>query len=185
MIQRVHTGLEKLGHKLFPIRYSTLKEYFFWLMIWPLAGMWYCVIPLKWEFFTSDIYTVVVFFLANIFALCCGSYKPAQWLFKKVGKKYKGKIVGAEKMYGMGESTFYLLIEFKRGKKTLIRKTSGYQGGPSANLKNNKCYVYEFLGKFIEADFNVKKRYSEEEDDSLCFPITKHKLFMPKGDKYV
>lgn len=184
--------LEKIKLKLFPIRYSTLKEYFFWLTLAPVIMMNFgviCSIVSEGDIigeFTSDFQFTVVYLCGIIWCLYCGSYRPMQWLFKKIGKKYEGTIIRTEMMDGVGADTFYFFIEFKKGKKTLIRRTSGYMGNPYTYLNNNKCSVYEFMGKFIEADFSVKKRFSDEADDEeLNFHTTKHKLFMPKGDKYV
>ncbi len=176
--------LKKIKYKLFPIRYSTLREYFFWLIAGPFVMEWVAIILTK-NFGFDDLYLTTIFFVVNFWALYCGSYKPIQWLFKKKGKKYEGRIIRAEIMYGVGGDTFYFFIEFKKGDKTLIRRTVGYQGNPYMYLENDRCSVYEYMGKFIEVDFNVRKKFPQKTDINFHLPITKHKLFMPRGNKYV
>ena len=98
---------------------------------------------------------------------------------------YNGKIVEAERMFGRGESTYYFFIEFYKNKRKLIRRTSGYMGNPHIYLENEECHIYEFMGKFIETDFNVSKQFPENDDKLLNIKIKEHKMFMPKGNKYV
>lgn len=81
-----------------------------------------------------------------------------------------------------GENTFYLFIEFYVNGKKLVRRTDGYVGNPNHYLVSKRCSVYELNNKYIEGDFKLreKKLYTEN-----LIRITKHLMFMPKGDKYV
>ncbi len=134
------------------------KKYFFWIFGIPYTtGMLIPVILLRWSILTDD-YTIGVFFLiSSLFILHCAAYDLKKWLYKKFGKMYNGKIVEAERMFGRGESTYYFFIEFYKNKRKLIRRTSGYMGNPHIYLENEECHIYEFMGKFIETDFNVSK----------------------------
>ena len=170
--------------KLFSIKYRTLREYFAYLLCIPVLGHFVCVMMLLEEPFI-DVFRLAFTIISTLWFLYCCSYKPMQWLFKKKGKAYDGKIVKAEMMYGTGENTYYLFIEFYRERKKLIRRTSGYMGSPNIYLENDRCHIYEFMGKFIEADFNVRKKFPENKEECLNIKIEKHKMFMPKGNKYV
>ena len=180
--------IEMIRRKMFPIKYLTLREYFFLLLIGPFVMSWYVIISsafLKFEPFIFDPYILIPTFAVNLWSAYCGSYRPMQSLFKKKGTRYKGRIIRAERMCGAGEDTYYFFIKFRKGKKTLIRRTSGYMGNPNIYLENDICGIYEYRGRFIETDFNVRKVFPKNENECLHIKITPHKMFMPKGDKYV
>ena len=178
--------LKKILRALFPLRYTMLREKTALLLFIPLLMSWFAFVVLLPEFW--ERYGIVeVFFslLVNIWFFYCCSFKPIQKLFIKKGKRYEGRIIKGEVMNGSGQATYYLFIEFWKGKKKLIRRTSGYMGSPNIYLENDRCHIYEFMGKFIEADFNVRKKFPENKEECLNIKIEKHKMFMPKGNKYV
>ena len=182
--------IKRAYRKLFPLKYITWREFYKWL-----ALLFFLVCSFSFIYLLEDIfvyghwrYDEQICLLGDIiigwFFFSCWSYKATQILFRKKGKRYEGKIIRAERMIGGGEDTYYLFIEFYKDKKRLVRRTAGYVGSPNFYLENGKCAVYEYLGHFIEADFNVRK----ELPDRLSYhhiKETKHKMFMPKGDKYV
>ena len=124
--------------KLFPIKYITLKKYFFWIFGIPYTGMLISVILLRGSILTEDYTIGVVFLISSLFILHCAAYDFKKWLYKKFGKMYNGKIVEAERMFGRGESTYYFFIEFYKNKRKFIRRTGGYMGSPHIYLENEE-----------------------------------------------
>ena len=133
----------------------------------------------------DDEFEFFMFITVNIWTVYCGSYDIKKTIFKALGIRYNGVIAKAERMCGNGKDTYYLFIEFYKNKKKLIRRTSGYLGSPNQYLRNKNCHVYEFLGMFIENDFNIRTKFPDSIDDYLDIKTEPHKMFMPKGDKYV
>lgn len=76
--------------------------------------------------------------------------------FLKKGKRYPAEIISADELLGK-TCCYYLLIEFRVNGKRLIRRTSAYPNDPNFVLRNKKCAVYEYKGKYLEGDFQTKQ----------------------------
>ncbi|MBR1470236.1 MAG: hypothetical protein IJ600_01180 [Lachnospiraceae bacterium] len=99
-----------------------------------------------------------------IFALCTWligilllvyslSYDLKRNSFKENGICIPGRIIGAERVVS-GDATYFLKILFyDEGER--IWYTHGYTGNPNKILKECKCNIYKWKGKYIEADFNT------------------------------
>ena len=151
----------------------------------PYIGILIALSMAGFSYILEDYTSFIPFLIISLLLLNCISYSIKKFVFKIFGKKYIGKIVKAEMVIGRGENTYFLFIEFYKNKKKLIRRTSGYMGNPNQYLQNKNCHVYEILGMFIENDLNTRTKFPDSTDDYLDIKIEPHKMFMPKGNKYV
>ena len=168
--------------RFFTIRYITLKQYFAVAIMIPYTGILIALSMAGFSYIFEDCTNFIPFLIISLLLLNCISYSIKKFVFKIFGKKYAGKIVKAEMVIGRGENTYFLFIEFYKNKKKLIRRTSGYMGNPNRYLKNTECNVYEFLGSFIENDFNVRKKFPCTENEFLNIQI-ESVPFLPKKNK--
>lgn len=104
--------------------------------------------------------------------------------FKRKGIRYDGRVVGAEiETHERSEDVYFLRIEFTENGSKKVRLTEGYVGDPSRKLRSLQCDIYELNGKYMEANFNVRKRKESMKD--LYIPISKHKMSSRKKNEYV
>lgn len=132
------------------------------------------------NFYYDQVAIITFFIMASCVFIYCWSFQIIKNVFMEKGKKYNGKIIKAEAVQGRG--TYYLFIEFYVNNKRMVRRTGGYIGNPNVYLSDNKCSIYEYKGKYMEADFTVR---GEKNYNDVHTKITSHRMFMPKGDKYV
>lgn len=76
-----------------------------------------------------------------------------------------GSIISAERIVGgKRKRAYFLNIQFFDGVYK-IRYTEAYFGDPNDILKNRRCNIYKWKGKYIEADFNTLDK--EETPDGI------------------
>ena len=99
------------------------------------------------------------------------TYNVKRNIYKKKGECFQGYIIGADVLVnGRGEWTYYLKISFyDNGKK--IKYTEGYAGDPNKKLKNCKCNIYKWRGKYIESDLMTLEQKAMP--TNLKIPISK------------
>ncbi len=173
--------IKKIKKRFFPLKYITLREFYaptFFLLFALYAPCYIYILISDGTTDSTDHYWFIILGACFIYT---NSFKPLQKLFKKLGKRYDAKIIRSEYTINRGEPINYLYIKFYKNKKKYIRRTCAYNGNPNLYLKNNICSVYEYMGKFIEADFNLRDE-AEDGDHILLRPYKGLKF---KGDKYV
>ncbi len=172
--------IKKIKKKFFPLKYITLREFYAptFLLLFVLSIPCYICLCSNGG---ADSSVHISFIVLGACCIYCNSFKPLQKLFKKLGKRYDAKIIRSEYTINRGEPINYLYIKFYKNKRKYIRRTCAYNGNPNLYLKNNICSVYEYMGKFIEADFNLR----DEPEDGDHILLRPYKGLKFKGDKYV
>lgn len=105
----------------------------------------------------------------------CMTYDLKRKKYKEKGKRIPARIIGYYSLLG-GRSggNYYLKIQFlENGKKVFV--TESYADDPNDKLANTSCYIYNYNGKYIEADLNTLKK--GEKPRGLNIPIVNEGVF--------
>jgi len=105
----------------------------------------------------------------------CITYNLKRNAFKKKGVRKTGKIIGYNLIPRgrMGED-YCLKIQFYENEKKVF-VTEPYIADPNEKLANTSCYIYNYNGKYIEADLNTLKK--GEKPRGLNIPIVNEGVF--------
>lgn len=147
------------------LQYCLEKERFLW-QLYILLGMgisieiFGIILSIEDKEMSSDLYIVALFISLIICYLLYANFtKIKRRILSKHGIKHDAEIVNAR--YGSpgiyGFPSYYLEIDFinsKGKRKTLY--TAGYHDNPNYYLESAKCFVYEWKGFYVEADFQMR-----------------------------
>ncbi|MBO6309867.1 MAG: hypothetical protein J6N70_13760 [Oribacterium sp.] len=118
------------------------------------------------------IYALMIFLVGAVPYVICRLYDKRRDDCREFGERIEGQVIMA---YKYDFDAYYLVISFlDNGEKTLL--TEEYNRNPNFYLKDCKCIVYKWKGKYVEGSFNA--RDDGDISELLHIPICK-RLFIP------